>query len=102
VQIFAALASAGRGSPSVSVLDLAHSQSALADDFKRLAARPAAPESEAVANWRTAGYWFQQSLNQLQTLKQRNLLTHYDLSEPDRVAREVANCDANLEKFTRK
>jgi non-specific serine/threonine protein kinase/serine/threonine-protein kinase len=102
VQIFAALASAGRGSPSVSVLDLAHSQSALADDFKRLAARPAATESESIANWRTAAYWFQQSLNQLQTLKQRNLLTRSDLSEPDRVAREVANCGANLQRIARR
>ena len=102
VQIFTALASAGRGSPSISVLALAHSQSALANDFKRLAARPAAPESEAIANWRTARYWFQQSLNQLQTLKQQNLLAPYDLSEPDRVAREVANCDANLKRLARK
>jgi non-specific serine/threonine protein kinase/serine/threonine-protein kinase len=101
VEIFAALASAGRGSTSVSVLALAHSQSALANDFKRLAARPAAPESEVIANWRTARYWFQQSLNQLQTLKQRNLLAPYDLSEPDRVAREVANCDTNLKRFAR-
>jgi len=102
VQIFTALASASLGSPTNRVLALAHSQSALANDFKRAAARPAAPESEAIANWRTARYWFQQSLNQLQTLKQRNLLGPSDLSEPDRVAREVANCDANLEKFTRK
>ncbi|MFZ1938916.1 MAG: protein kinase [Terracidiphilus sp.] len=102
VQILAALASAGRGSPSIIILGLAHSQSALANDFKRLAARPSAPESEAIANWRTARYWFQQSLNQLQTLKQRNLLAPYDLSEPDRVAREVANCDANLKKLARK
>jgi non-specific serine/threonine protein kinase/serine/threonine-protein kinase len=102
VQILAALASAGRGSASISVLALAHSQSALANDFKRLAALPAAPASEAIANWRTARYWFQQSLNQLQTLKQRNLLAPYDLSEPDRVAREVANCDANLKRFARK
>jgi tetratricopeptide (TPR) repeat protein len=102
VEILAALASAGRGSASISVLALAHSQSALANDFKRLAALPAAPASEAIANWRTARYWFQQSLNQLQTLKQRNLLAPYDLSEPDRVAREVANCDANLKRFARK
>jgi non-specific serine/threonine protein kinase/serine/threonine-protein kinase len=102
VQIFAALASAGRGSPSISVLALAHSQSALANDFKRLAARPAAPASEAIANWRTARYWFQQSLNQLLTLKQRNLLAPYDLSEPDRVASEVAICDANLKGLARK
>ena len=102
VQIFAALATAGRGSASISILALAHSQSALANDFKRLAARPAAPESEAITNWRTARYWFQQSLNQLQTLKQRNLLAPYDLSEPDRVAGEVANCDANLKRFVRK
>jgi tetratricopeptide (TPR) repeat protein len=102
VQILGALASAGRGSISISVLALAHSQSALGSDFKHLAARPAAPESEAIANWRTARYWFQQSLNQLQTLKQRNLLAPYDLSEPDRVAREIANCDANLKRFARK
>jgi non-specific serine/threonine protein kinase/serine/threonine-protein kinase len=102
VQIFAALSAAGRGSPSNSIVALAHSQSALANDFKRLAARPAAPESEAAANWRTARYWFQQSLNQLQALKQRNLLAPYDLSEPDRVAREVANCDANLKRLARK
>ena len=101
VEIFTALASAGRGSTSISVLALAHSQSALGNDFKRLAARPAAPASEAIANWRTARYWFQQSLNQLQTLKQRNLLAPYDLSEPDRVAREVANCDANLKRLAR-
>ena len=102
VEIFAVLASAGRGGAPISVLALAHSQSALANDFKRLATRPAAPESEATANWRTARYWFQQSLDQLQTLKQRNLLAPYDLSEPDRVARELANCDANLKKFSRK
>jgi non-specific serine/threonine protein kinase/serine/threonine-protein kinase len=102
VEILAALASAGRGSTSVSVLALAHSQSALANDFKRLAARPAAPASEAIANWRTARYWFQQSLNQLQTLQQRNLLAPYDLSEPDRVAHEVANCDDNLRRSVRK
>jgi non-specific serine/threonine protein kinase/serine/threonine-protein kinase len=101
VEIFATLASAGRGSTSISVLAFAHSQSALGNDFKRLAARPAAPASEAIANWRTARYWFQQSLNQLQTLKQRNLLAPYDLSEPDRVAREVANCDANLKRLAR-
>ena len=101
VQILAALASAGRGSASISILALAHSQSELANDFKRLATRPATPESEAIANWRTARYWFQQSLNQLQTLKQRNLLAPYDLSEPDRVAREIADCDANLKRFSR-
>ena len=54
VQILAALTSAGRGSTSISVLALSHSQSALANDFKRLAARAAASESEAIANWRTA------------------------------------------------
>jgi hypothetical protein len=53
-------------------------------------------------HWRTARYWLQQSLNQLQTLKQQNLLAPYNLSEPDRVAREVANCDANLKRFARK
>jgi len=102
VQILAALASAGHGSPYNNVVALAHSQSALGNDFKLLAERPAAPESEAIANWRTARYWFQQSLNQLQTLKQRNLLAPYDLPESDRVAREVAICNANLKRFVRK
>lgn len=102
VQIFAALAAASRGSSSISVLALAHSQSALANDFKRLAARPTSTESEAIANWRTARYWFQQSLNQLQTLKQRNLLARHDLSEPDRVGREVANCGAKLQRIAHK
>jgi hypothetical protein len=37
----------------------------------------------------------------MQTLKKRNLLAPYDLSEPDRVAREVANCDANPKGFAR-
>jgi non-specific serine/threonine protein kinase/serine/threonine-protein kinase len=102
VQILGVMASAGRGSPSISLLALAHSQSALANDYKRLAARPVVSESEAIANWSTARYWFQQSLNQLQTLKQRNLLAPYDLSEPDRVAREVANCDVNLKRLASK
>jgi tetratricopeptide (TPR) repeat protein len=102
IKILAALASTGRGSTSVSLLALAHSQSALANDFKRLAARPAARESEAIANWHTARYWFEQSLNQLQTLKQRKLLAPHDFPEPDRVAREVANCDDNLRRFVRK
>jgi tetratricopeptide (TPR) repeat protein len=102
IKILAALVSTGRGSTSVSLLALAHSQSALANDFKRLAARPAAHESEAIANWHTARYWFEQSLNQLQTLKQRKLLAPHDFPEPERVAREVANCDDNLRRFVRK
>jgi len=95
VEIFATLASARRGSTSISVLAFAH-PSALGNDFKRLAARPAALHPRPLPTGAQPATLVQQSLNQLQTLKQRNLLAPYDLSEPDRVAREVANCDANL------
>jgi hypothetical protein len=55
-----------------------------------------------VAASTSARSWFQQSLNQVETLKQRNLLALHDLSEPERAAREVANCDANLKTLALK
>jgi eukaryotic-like serine/threonine-protein kinase len=102
VAIFSELDAAGHGSPAVTLLDLAHSQSALGDDYKRLASLPAASKAGLIANWSAARYWFQQSLHRWLVLKQRGLLASFNLSEPDRIAREVANCSAKLQEVARK
>jgi tetratricopeptide (TPR) repeat protein len=56
----------------------------------------AAPAGERVAAWREARLWFEKALAQLTVMRERGTLASYDERMFDRIAENVASCDAAL------
>ncbi len=55
-----------------------------------------AEQSKQPSDWQQARQWFQRSLDELQELKKRGALPKKDESELDKIAREIAKCEAAL------
>ncbi len=55
-----------------------------------------AEQSKQSSDWQQARQWFQRSLDELQGLKQRGALPKKEEAELDKIAREIAKCDAAL------
>ena len=55
-----------------------------------------AERSKQSADWQQTRQWFQRSLDELQALKTRGALPKKDESELDKIAREMAKCEAAL------
>ena len=55
-----------------------------------------AEQSKQPSDWQQARQWFQRSRDEWQELKQRGALPKKDESELDKIAREIAKCEAAL------
>ena len=55
-------------------------------------------QSKQPSDWQQARQWFQRSRDELQGLKQRGALPKKDESELDKIAHEIAKCDAALKQ----
>jgi non-specific serine/threonine protein kinase/serine/threonine-protein kinase len=67
--------------------------------YARAASIKSVPRDERVERWREARDWFQKSLNVWRDLRDKGLLSGTSAAKPDEVSKEIAVCDAALEKL---
>jgi hypothetical protein len=82
--------------PILSPPKVAYARSALAETYSRLAVKPGIPQTSKIASWREARSWYQKSLDTWLLLKQKTPLGKFDAAQPDKIAIEIAKCDATL------
>jgi eukaryotic-like serine/threonine-protein kinase len=99
VLILGNVAAADRADTNFKLTDLAYAHSALAETYSRLAAHPSTPEPSKIASWREARSWYQKSLDIWLLLKQKAPLGKFDAAQPEKIAAEIASCDAALAKL---
>jgi eukaryotic-like serine/threonine-protein kinase len=99
VQILESLAAADQAETYFKPTDLADARSAVAEGYSRLASQPGIPEASRIARWREARSWYQKSLDIWSLQKKKALLSRWNATEPDRIAKEIASCDAALAKL---
>lgn len=98
VLILGTVAAADRADTNFKLTDLAYAHSALAETYSRLAAHPGTAEPTKTASWREARSWYQKSLDIWLLLKQKAPLGKFDAAQPEKIAAEIASCDAALAK----
>jgi eukaryotic-like serine/threonine-protein kinase len=97
IQIFDSLAVADHGDNFFKPVDLAYAQSTLADAYRQ-SALAAGSSTARLEAWKSARLWYQQSLNTWLPLKYKGQLGIFDADQPNKVAQQVAFCDAQLAK----
>jgi hypothetical protein len=71
----------------------------LAEVYSRLAEQSRGPDASKIKNWRDARAWYQKSLDTWLLLQQKAPLGKFDAAQPDKIASEIAKCDASLAKL---
>jgi eukaryotic-like serine/threonine-protein kinase len=99
LQIIETLAAADRADTFFKATDLANARSTLADVYSRLAQQRGGSEASKITNWREARSWYQKSLDTWLLLKQKAPLGKFDAAQPEKIAAEIAKCDAALAKL---
>jgi tetratricopeptide (TPR) repeat protein len=99
VVILEALSSADRADTAFKSADVAYARSALAEAYSRLAMKSGIPETSRIASWREARSWYQKSLDIWLPLKRQAPLGRFDAAEPEKIAAQIAICDAALAKL---
>jgi non-specific serine/threonine protein kinase/serine/threonine-protein kinase len=77
---------------------VALSYATLGDTEEILASRPDVPASRRAQHWREARSWYRQALQSYLSLRSQAALRGEEAGEPDRIAQEIAKCDAKLRK----
>ncbi|HKD39306.1 MAG TPA: tetratricopeptide repeat protein [Myxococcaceae bacterium] len=67
--------------------------------YAQLASSEKSPASQQIARWRTARSWFQRSADSWAELGGRDHLNKPYKDEPEKVAQQIAQCDAELAKL---
>jgi tetratricopeptide (TPR) repeat protein len=80
-------------------VDLASSYAKLAQAYMVLASRSKAAFADRAARWLEARSYLQKSLKLWNGMRQSGTLPGSEASQPDETAREIARCDAELEKL---
>jgi serine/threonine protein kinase len=94
-----ALSAADQADTYYKAPELAYARSALGETYSRLAVQPGLSEASRFASWRKARSWYQESLDTWQLLKQKAPLARWDAAQPDKIAREIARCDAAIARL---
>jgi serine/threonine protein kinase/tetratricopeptide (TPR) repeat protein len=77
---------------------VAVSYATLGDTEQIVASRPHTSASYSSRHWRQARSWYEQAQQSYQSLRSAAALRGEEAGEPDRIAQEIAKCDANLRK----
>jgi eukaryotic-like serine/threonine-protein kinase len=80
-------------------VDLASSYAKLAQAYVMLASRPKTVVADRTASWLEARSYLQKSLKLWNSMRQNGTLPGSEASQPDETVREIARCDAELEKL---
>jgi hypothetical protein len=96
VHLLETLAAADHADTNFKSTEVAYARSALAETYSRLAVKPGIPQTSKIASWREARSWYQKSLDTWLLLKQKTPLGKFDAAQPDKIAIEIAKCDATL------
>jgi tetratricopeptide (TPR) repeat protein len=99
LQIIETLAATDRTDTFYKSADLAYARSALAEVCSRLAEQSSGSGASKIKNWREARAWYQKSLDTWLLLQQKAPLGKFDAAQPDKIAIEIAKCDAALAKL---
>jgi len=99
LQIIETLAAADRADTFYKSVEVAYARSALAEVYSRLAEQSRGPDASKIKNWRDARAWYQKSLDTWLLLQQKAPLGKFDAAQPDKIASEIAKCDASLAKL---
>lgn len=81
--------------------DVANARAALAETYSRRAVEPRLPNNVKIASWQYARDWYQKSLTAWSAAKQKGHLSRFDAAEPERIAKEIARCDAAVSHYAR-
>jgi len=95
-QIFETLSAGSASGDFYKLIDVAYSRSAVAEAYERQASSRGLSKFLRRESWRNARAWYERSLDAWSRAKSKGPLDRSDKAEPDRVAREIANCDAQL------
>jgi tetratricopeptide (TPR) repeat protein len=98
LQIALALYRADPSENNDKLTDLADAYSASGFAYAHLAGRPTISEAERTADWKQARDQYQQSLSTWRTALQFHAVAGPDAGKPAQISRELAKCDAALEK----
>jgi non-specific serine/threonine protein kinase/serine/threonine-protein kinase len=98
VPIFEAL-SAANPANAAARRDLAICYAYFGDVYKFLASRASDPVVIRVEHWQEARSWYRRSLDVRLDMRNRGTLRASDADEPDKLASEIAACDAELAKL---
>ncbi len=95
-QILESLENKGSSNEQFKLTDVAYSRAAVAEGYSHLAMTPGLSAPAQKEAWGNARKWYANSLEMWSMAKQRAPLGKWDEPEPDRVAKEIAKCDAAL------
>jgi serine/threonine protein kinase/tetratricopeptide (TPR) repeat protein len=79
--------------------EFAYARSALGETYARLAAQPGLSVATKIASLREARSWYQRSLDTWLHLEEKAPLARWDAMQPQKIAGEIAKCDASLAKL---
>lgn len=94
-QILEALVAGNASADFYKLIEVAHSRAAVADAYEQLASQGRSA-SISTETWRSALAWYQRSQEAWSRAMKKGTLDRADRPEPDRVAKEIAKCDAQL------
>lgn len=95
-QILEGLATGVAADDFYKLVDVADSRAAVAEAYERRAVSQGLPDTARIESWRNARAWYLRSLEAWSRAKRKGPLDRSHRAEPDRVAREIAKCDARL------
>jgi tetratricopeptide (TPR) repeat protein len=79
--------------------DLGAAYSKMGEVHAALGSASDAPPQERIAQWREARGWFQQSRDIFVGIRNSGILRDADASVPDKIAKQIANCDSVLDEL---
>jgi eukaryotic-like serine/threonine-protein kinase len=97
-EIFEALAAGGGSGGFYKLVGVAESRASLAGIYEQRADLPNQSGSVRQESWRNARLWYARSLDAWSRAKEKGTLDQSDQGEPDRIAKEIAKCDAALSR----
>jgi eukaryotic-like serine/threonine-protein kinase len=97
-QIFETLVAGNASNDFYKLVDIADSRAAVAEIYERQAFSPGWSEPARMENWRNARAWYARSLDAWSHAKNKGTLDRNDQAQSDRVAKEIAKCDAALSR----
>ena len=82
--------------------ELASSYAKLGETYIALASNPATHPANRAEQWREARSSLQKSLHLWTIMRENGTLPGSNASQPDKIARQIARCDGEIQKFTAK
>ncbi len=97
-QIFETLVAGDASDDFYKLVDVAASRASVGDVYERQASFRSLSETARMESWRNARAWYVRSLDAWSRAKSKGSLDRSDQPQPERIAKEIAKCDAALSR----